>query len=98
MTKDDWAKLNQESDTLYKELAQAVEKKLAPDSLEVQNLIGKHFLIIKRFWTPNQESYTSLGQLYTEHPDFRKHYEAYHPKLAQFLAEAMKAYADLELA
>ena len=88
----------QEGDALNKELAQAIEKKLTVDSAEVQKLIGKHFIYIKKFWTPNKESYAGLGQLYIEHPDFRKFYEKYHPHLAAFLATAMKIYADKELA
>lgn len=95
--KDDWEKLKKESDALYKELSQAINKKLKVASSEVQELVRKHFQIIKKFYNPTKEIYIGLGQLYVEHSDFAKFFQAYHPELNQFLAKAMKIFADREL-
>lgn len=95
--KEDYAKVKQEGEELHRELAQAIEKKLTAKSPEVQALIRRHFQMIQQFYTPTKEVYTCLGQLYIEHPDFRKLYDSFHPKLAEFLAEAMKDFANREL-
>lgn len=34
-----------------------------------------------------------LAQLYCEHPGFRKFFEVHHPKLVEFIAEAIRVYA-----
>ena len=60
---------------------------------DVQALVAEHFALIKRFYTPTAEMYAGLGRMYVEHPDFRKLYESYHPKLAEYLAEAMGVFA-----
>jgi hypothetical protein len=44
-----------------------------------------------------KEVFGNLGQLYVQHPDFRKLYDAYHPHLASYLADAMRLFADREL-
>lgn len=75
-----------------------VEKGVSPASEEVQALVALHHKWLCHFWTPNRESYAGLGRLYVEHADFRKFYDPYHPKMADFLAEAMKAYAETRLA
>ena len=45
----------------------------------------------------SKDVYVGLAQLYCENPDFRKYYEAYHPKMAEFIAEAMRVYAHKNL-
>ena len=96
-TSEDWAKHKLEAEEINKELVQALQHKLKPGSTEVQKQVARHYAWIKKLWTPDQESYIELGQLYEEHPDFKKYYEAFHPEFAQFLAQAMKVYADIEL-
>jgi MerR family transcriptional regulator, thiopeptide resistance regulator len=98
-TKADWEKYQVESDQNMKELVKLKEKKLSAESPEVQALVRKHYGWIKRFWTPNRESYIGLGQGYTEF-EWKKYFQTYdshHPQLAQFLADGMKAFANREL-
>jgi len=35
--------------------------------------------------------------LYTEHPEFRKQLDPFHLELAEFMAQAMKVFADRKL-
>ena len=95
-TKQDWDKIKSESDLIYKELAKAIEKNIKVDSVKVQNLIRNYFQIIKKFYNPTKEIFGNLGKLYVEHPDFRKLYDKYNPKLAQYLADAMLVFANKE--
>lgn len=95
--KEDWAKVKREGEELHLALTQAIYNNLKPTDPEVQGLIHKHFQVINCFYTPSKEVYHTLSQLYVEHPDFRKLYDSYHPNLARFLADAMKAFAEREL-
>jgi len=98
-TKAEWEKSKQESDANMKELAKWKEKKLSAGSDEVQAVIRKHYEWLKRFWTPNKETYTALGQGYTEFEwkKFFSKYDPHHPQLAMYLAEGMKEFAEREL-
>jgi len=46
---------------------------------------------------PNRAGFTALGETYLEHPDFRATYERVQPGLTQYMADAMRAFADREL-
>ena len=98
-SKADWAKYKQESDENMKELVKLIEKQFSAGSSEVQDIVRKNCGWIKKFWTPNRESLTGLGQMYTEF-EWKKYFEKYdpdHPRLAKFLAEGMKIFAEREL-
>ena len=42
--------------------------------------IAEHYRWVCNFWTPNRESYTGLGQLYVDSPDFKVKFDAAHPR------------------
>ncbi len=56
---------------------------MSPRSDEVQAIIHKHYQMIERFYDVSKDVYMGLAQLYCEHPDFKKYYEAHHPKMAE---------------
>lgn len=95
--KADWERTNKESEEVNKAIASAIDAGLTPGSSEVQALIRRHHAWVKNFWTPNQESYVGLGEMYLDHTDFRSFYNAYHPKMVVYLVEAMKIFAKREL-
>lgn len=96
-TKEDFERVKQDYDELHHAFAKALSKGAAPETAEVQSLVKRHFEVVSRFWTPTRESYIGLGQTYGEHPNFRKLYDGYHPKLAEFMAKAMNVFAEKEL-
>lgn len=95
-TKEDWQKSNNEFDDICKELTIMLKNKKATNSLEVQRIIKQHYTWLKKFWLPNKESYTGLGQCYVE-PEFKKTFDVYDAQLASYMADAMKIFADQEL-
>lgn len=95
-TKSDWDRSKKEFDEICKELAKLMEKQLSASSKQVQNVTRQHYNWLKKFWTPTKESYPSHGQLIVE-SDLRKAYEAYHPHMPQFIAEAIQVFAEREL-
>ena len=96
-TKSDFEKAKKDCDELHRAFAEAIERGISPNSNEVQVLVKRHYGVVKRFWTPNRVSYIGLGDSYCGHSDFRKMYDDIHPKLAEYLAEAMKVFAECEL-
>jgi len=98
-TKTDWDSSGKEWSGIFKELAALMEKHLGAGSKEVQTVIRKHHAWLKKYWTPTKETYVGLGQTYMEF-EWKKAFEPFdsnHPKLAKFLAEGMKVFAEHEL-
>jgi len=95
--KEDWQQQKQLMDEGAKLWISAIERQLKPTSSEVQKLTNELYKQICQYWTPDKEKFIGLGQLYLENPDFRAMWDNYHPKLAQFMADAMKVYAENKL-
>ncbi|MGE3317994.1 MAG: MerR family transcriptional regulator [Candidatus Berkiella sp.] len=89
--------IKNEQDELFKAFTQAVMQNLPANNPSVQQLVSRHFENIKHFWTPEKASYIQLGNFYCQHPDFEKFFVAYHPKLAEYLRDAMTVFAEREL-
>ncbi|MCZ8519247.1 MULTISPECIES: MerR family transcriptional regulator [Paenibacillus] len=95
--KEDYDRVNEEYARLNRLLTSVLEQGLPPESPEAQQVAAEHYGIVSRFYTPTREMYAGLGDLYTDHPDFRKLYDAFHPHLAEYWRDTMKAYADASL-
>lgn len=95
--KDEWDDVKNQGDAIHKALAQAIDQGLAPDSDDVQAIIHRHYQMVERFYDTTKEVYIGLTQLYVQHPDFKKFFDVYHPKMIEFLREAMRFYANKHL-
>jgi DNA-binding transcriptional MerR regulator len=98
-TKEDIERSQHEADLIYKKLANLMETDTSPQSPEVQAVVLKLYQWVKKSWTPNRESFTCLGQLYTEFEwkKFFCKYDPHHPRLAKYLAEGMRIFAEANL-
>lgn len=94
---EDKESLTQEAILIFKQLAKFIDVGLKPTSPTVQEVIAKHHALTKKVSTGTKEVYQAYAQLYLEHPEFRKQFDALHPKLAPFFSEAMLHFADSEL-
>lgn len=47
-----------------------------------------------RLWTPNRETYAQLGEAFVSAPELRAHLDARDPRLAEYMRDAMTAYAQ----
>lgn len=63
----------------------------------VQQVIAGHYDWICLFWTPTQEAYKGLADLYTDDERFRQNIGGGDDALVEYLRDAMKAYADARL-
>lgn len=90
--KQNWDNIKQEGNEIYSALADCIDRGLSPRSEEVQALIHRHYQMIEKFYDVSKDVYMGLAQLYCEHPGFRKFFDAHHPQLTEFIAEAMRVY------
>lgn len=67
------------------------------DDPETQQMIDRHCRWIRLSWAPNRESYTGLGQLYADAPEFREQIDAHAEGLAEWVRDAMAHYAQERL-
>ena len=98
-SKSKWEKKFGEWDKICQALAELMSQQKAVESPEVQAVVKKHYELIKQFWMPNHDSYIGLGMSYLElewKQAFLK-YDDQHPKLARYLADGIKVFADREL-
>jgi DNA-binding transcriptional MerR regulator len=95
-TKANWERSGAAFGEICKDLVALMGQELSTDSREVQDVIRRHYRWLKQFWTPTRESYAGHSQMIVD-SDLRKAYEAYHPQLPEFIANAIKAFAETEL-
>jgi DNA-binding transcriptional MerR regulator len=95
--KDEWDNVKNEGDEVHKALADAIENGSKPDSITVQAIIERHYRMIQKFYDASKEVYIGLTDLYVQHSDFKKFFDVYHPKMIEFIGEAMRYYANKNL-
>lgn len=95
--KSNWEAFKDGGEQLNQDLVAALNNHLKPASDEVQTIVQRHYAWVSNFWIPTKETYTGLAQMYLEHPDYRSFYNRYHPDLVEYLAEAMRVFADNQL-
>ncbi|MBS0655312.1 MAG: MerR family transcriptional regulator [Verrucomicrobia bacterium] len=99
MSKADHEAYRENMDAIMQALAYLLEKQCKPASREVQQAIRKLYDCIKTFWTPDRETFPVVGELFLsfEWKKFFQKYDPHHPRLAQFVAEGMRVFAEKEL-
>ncbi|HEX6341641.1 MerR family transcriptional regulator [Umezawaea sp.] len=70
---------------------------VAVDAPEALELTDRHYRWICLSWTPNRESYTGLGRLYVDAPDFKSQFDAHAEGFAEYVRDAIAAYARARL-
>lgn len=95
-SKGDFEIFSKEFEKICKDLTTFLEQNFKVSSKEVQSVVRRHYLWLKNFWTPTKESYAGHGQFIVD-SELRKAYEAYHPRLPEFIAEAIQVFARTEL-
>ncbi|MER5264362.1 MerR family transcriptional regulator [Actinosynnema sp. NPDC002837] len=78
----------------YAELFDAGVPADAPRALDVTD---RHYRWICLSWTPNRESYTGLGELYVDSPEFKAQFDAHAEGFAEYVRDAIAVYATARL-
>ena len=85
-------------DELLKEFVLAIEKNHAPDSLETQALVSRHYN-----WSSlmsgaiSKKGYCMAFAQSGDSPQVSDHYNKYHPELMVYLFSAMKVFSEVEV-
>jgi len=96
-TTSDYAEAQRRSDDLDEAVLAVMRSGAAPDSPAALAVMAEHYRAVSQFWTPDRDSYTGLGRLYVDDPQFRERYDAKAPGLAEYLRDATAAYAARRL-
>jgi MerR family transcriptional regulator, thiopeptide resistance regulator len=83
-----------ESQTIYLDLAKAMDEQKSPQSPEVQQIMGRWHQHLKYFYEPSIERLRGLGQMYTEDPRFMETFNKIHTGMPEFLNEAIQFYCQ----
>jgi DNA-binding transcriptional MerR regulator len=78
-------------------LVELIDAGHEPGDPEVMDVLDGHHRWLSGHWTPDRESYTGLGDLYADDPRFRANFDKTDPRLAEFMRQAMAAYAQARL-
>ncbi len=81
-----------ESKAIYVDLIAAMPK--GARSAEVQAIIARWHKNMDHFWIANDAQLQKLSEMYNEDPRFKANYDKMHPKLAEFMREAVKVYVE----
>lgn len=77
-----------EGNALYADFVAAIPQ--GPGTPAVQAIVARWRKHMAYFWTPNDEQCVSLAANYRDDPAFRKNFDAIDPRLAEFVAEAVR--------
>jgi MerR family transcriptional regulator, thiopeptide resistance regulator len=94
--KAEWERSGAVFNEICAELVEALERKAAPASDEVQQIIRRHYEWLKQFWTPTRQSYAGHSELIVD-SELRNAYSKHHPQLPEFASAAMKVFAGTQL-
>ena len=95
LSKQQWEAVKQEGGAVTQRIANLADRD--PGDTDVQAAIAAHHAWIEHFYPAPAEVYSGLGQMYTDHPEFRAFYERYRPGLADFMRLAMEYYCEHSL-
>jgi len=95
-SKEKWDEVQEEFERICTDLSQLMKENYSETSDKVQEVVRRHYLWLKNFWTPTKVTYPSHGQLILE-SGLKKAYDMHHPKLAEFLVRAIGFFAESKL-
>jgi DNA-binding transcriptional MerR regulator len=95
----DGAGFQEEARAIEHDMAQALAQGLPADSAVVQTIMRRHWTWVAKAWNrePEPGGFAGLGRMYLDVPEFTERYEAIAPGLTEYLAEAMRVFADRQV-
>lgn len=81
--------------TVERAIAQALCDGIGADDPRLDPVLNRHLDWVTASWgrRPDANAYAGLADIYRAHPDFRARYDALAPGLADYLPDAMEAFA-----
>ena len=96
----DFDAMQAEAEAIEAAVAKALADGLPVDSAAVTALMRRQHAWVSKSWNKSApaEAFAGLGKMYVDDPRFRERYDGRQAGLAEYMALAMAAYADVELA
>ena len=95
-TKEKWAEANDGLMAIFAEFAACMGSVASADSAEAQVLVAKlQAHITANYYTCTDEILAGLGKMYVADERFKKNIDKYGDRIAEFAAEAIKAYCKV---
>lgn len=82
----------EEGEQVYLDMIAIMPK--GADSPEAQAIVERWRKHMDYFWTPNLDQLLGLATMYGQSPDFKANFDQMHPKLADFMHNAVKIYVE----
>ncbi len=96
MTKEDWAKFQQQQTDGLQALIACYQDNVAPSEARMQAVVeAARTLIDTNFYPCSPEFMRNLGQMYVDDPRFTAYYDNHVAGLAAYYNEAIQHYADV---
>lgn len=80
----------EEGRQIYLDLIAAIEQ--GPASSAAQTGVARWRAHMDYFWTPTLDQLAGLAEMYSADPRFRANFDDMHPRLAEFMGEAVRIY------
>jgi MerR family transcriptional regulator, thiopeptide resistance regulator len=84
-----------EGNAIYTDMIAAMPK--GASSPEVQAIVERWRRHMDYFWTPNLDQLLGLASMYNDDPKFKANFDDMHPKLAEFMREAVTVYVNARI-
>lgn len=97
MTPEDVERMQREMTAAMIRMAEFMAAGTPVDDPAVLAETEQSYRAIARFWTPNREAFTCLGQMYVDDERFKVNYERIATGLAEYYRDAFAAYAAARL-
>jgi MerR family transcriptional regulator, thiopeptide resistance regulator len=81
-----------EGEAVYLDLIERLNAGDVPGSAAVQAMVERWAQHLRYFYEPTTAIMRGLGGAYVEHPGFRAFFDKMHPRLAEYMREAIEAY------
>jgi len=95
---EDFQSFNQEGLQLERRLVALLRDGVAARDEAALAVLEDDLALQRKVWTPTKDGYIQLAQAITEPSEWRTHLDSLDPRLAEYLRDAMLAYANARMA
>lgn len=94
---EDFQSFNADGADLVRRMVTLLRDGVAPDDAETFAVLDDDLALQRTLWNPDKAGYIALAEALDEPSELRSHYNAHDPRLADYLRDAMLAYANSRL-
>ena len=94
---EDFQSFNDEGHQLERRLLVLLRDGVAAHDEAALSVLEDDLALQRKVWTPTKDGYIQLAEAMAEPSEWRTHLESMDPRLAEYLRDAMLAYADARM-